>query len=519
MSPLSQPLGVVLQQAGLVSATQIEMALTEQRQANQLRLGEILAKHGWIQQETADFFAQRWFALPQRKKRPLGQYLKEAALLDESQIQAILAEQKQSGQRFGEIAVIKQWLAETTLTFFLKHLQSPYQTFKLQLEAKAECPYTVLEAILSWTNHHPILTEKICQFIERSQLLIATGDESIQVERLVYAHVVDRWERGIAADYLCSLGDHLLNHSQDPLTLLLVYQEIWQQGAVADGSQSQAALLEIGLVIEQQQTLEVANRIYHAVFNYKWVVLEVAKMIESRLDRSPAKIPVELAIAAPSALSTSDAPTVASLRAIAQSSPARRWPKRLLILAISAVGAGFAAGLSILPRLTSITTSPEASSASVESESAPAPETIEAVPSSEDSADIPTFTTGTTGEQLRQALGEPTRNRQGYWSNSRAWLYEEIVPEVDLGYLLDASTGRVRQTEGSFTQAVRLPDIQQALDGMLGGSTPPAVQERLAQIYLRQGDRYSFTVANLEGVIERNEQDRIYIGVWEADFH
>ena len=57
-SNVEKPLGEILVEAGLVSLAQIEIALQEQSQSN-LKIGEILALHGWIKQETADFFCRK----------------------------------------------------------------------------------------------------------------------------------------------------------------------------------------------------------------------------------------------------------------------------------------------------------------------------------------------------------------------------------------------------------------------------------------------------------------------------
>ncbi len=54
VSYFNKPLGQILVEAGLISMSQIELALKEQKQTN-LKIGEILTLHGWIKQETADF--------------------------------------------------------------------------------------------------------------------------------------------------------------------------------------------------------------------------------------------------------------------------------------------------------------------------------------------------------------------------------------------------------------------------------------------------------------------------------
>ncbi len=118
-------LGMILLEADLVSVSQIQVALQDQIYRPDLLLGEILATRGWINSETADFFAQDWSYLLQHKQelsKPLGWYLQQAALLKEEDIQLILNEQKSSGIRFGTVAVLQGILKSTTLDFFLMYL-------------------------------------------------------------------------------------------------------------------------------------------------------------------------------------------------------------------------------------------------------------------------------------------------------------------------------------------------------------------------------------------------------------
>ncbi|NJO94405.1 MAG: hypothetical protein HC820_08875, partial [Hydrococcus sp. RM1_1_31] len=118
-----KPLGLLLQEADLISAAQIEVALQDQNFDRDLKIGEILALRGWLKQQTADFFAQHWATVGQQKvPAPLGYYLKSAGLLNEEQIQILLSEQNRIGLRLGALAVLKGWLKPSTLEFFLKHL-------------------------------------------------------------------------------------------------------------------------------------------------------------------------------------------------------------------------------------------------------------------------------------------------------------------------------------------------------------------------------------------------------------
>lgn len=132
-----KPLGLILREADLVTPAQIEVALQDQ-QYYQLPLGEILALHGWVHQETADFFAEQWpRLLTTPKSYPLGEYFQLASLLNEQQIQTILQEQKRQRLRFGEIAVLQGWLKQTTVNYFLENLVTQNKSssgFQTQLE-------------------------------------------------------------------------------------------------------------------------------------------------------------------------------------------------------------------------------------------------------------------------------------------------------------------------------------------------------------------------------------------------
>ncbi len=122
--PHKQPLGEILLEAGLVSIYQIEIALGEQKQ-HDLKVGEILANHGWIKQETADFFAEKWFNILQKpQKRPLAFYLFLAGLLDREQLLTLKQKQQQtnSGTRLHSLAIEEGYVKQETVNFFLRNL-------------------------------------------------------------------------------------------------------------------------------------------------------------------------------------------------------------------------------------------------------------------------------------------------------------------------------------------------------------------------------------------------------------
>ena len=142
-----KPLGELLCEAGLISAQQIEVAMKEQLDNPQIRIGEIFASKGWIKQKTADFFVERWsILLNQAQKQPLAYYFHEAALLDKHQIETILQEQKsrQEKIRFHRLAVQQGWLSQQTVNFFVSHLIDSRKSQKYK-KFPTTTPYELLK--------------------------------------------------------------------------------------------------------------------------------------------------------------------------------------------------------------------------------------------------------------------------------------------------------------------------------------------------------------------------------------
>lgn len=294
------PLGAVLQQAGLVTADLVQEALQQQRQLdNSLKIGEILASWGYIRPQTADFFAEDWFNLiKSESKQPIGQYLKQAALLNEQQIQSILTQQKQSHLKFGELAIARGWLKPVTLDFFLRYLspQSPQETQPQSLRNQVRSPQQihqdfykiklrlfnlehqetyseeVLEKVLIWTGGQSFLTQKVCQLIADHQDSSISGQKAEAVDYLVQTKLLPNWREQALGEHLQGLENRLLFNQQVELQQLLrVYQEILTTEVPLDNSPAQQELLNMGLVVKQQGKLIVANRIYQLVFNPSWI--------------------------------------------------------------------------------------------------------------------------------------------------------------------------------------------------------------------------------------------------------
>lgn len=211
-----EPLSTILQQAGLVSEAQLKSALSNFDSKNRLS-EDLLVRCGLVTQQTVDFFAQKWSNLLHQQRQPLGQYFKEAGLLNSKQLQAILEEQQQTGQPLGEIAVTKGWLKQNTVEFFVKHLY----------------------------------------------------------ERPLKRSEKDRYDDGAIE----SMRDRLLSKTQcRPYWLLSLYAQILQQGAIkADNSFEQNELVKVGLAVKERGQL-VPSPIYKGIFNQSWLKKELNRL-------------------------------------------------------------------------------------------------------------------------------------------------------------------------------------------------------------------------------------------------
>ena len=138
-----KPLGEILIEAGLIPIHQLELALQEQKHTG-MRVGEILVLHGWIEQETINFFAEQWFEeIAEPEKQPLVYYFQQASLLDIGQVEAIarLQKLKHKKTRFHRLAVQQGYLKQSTVDFFLAYLFNIYNPKTISV-AK---PYEVLK--------------------------------------------------------------------------------------------------------------------------------------------------------------------------------------------------------------------------------------------------------------------------------------------------------------------------------------------------------------------------------------
>ncbi len=132
---------------------------------------------------------------------------------------------------------------------------------------------------------------------------------------------------------------------------------------------------------------------------------------------------------------------------------------------------------------------------------------------------VPGIAPGATADAVQERLGQPSQAGDGYWPNTRTEQYDWVPGLVTLAYIYDRDSNQIKQSEVSFAQAVDPLVIRVALNNMLDGGLNAAIENGLAQVRSRETNRYTFERRGFEGVIERDSRDRIYVGVWQADFH
>lgn len=134
------------------------------------------------------------------------------------------------------------------------------------LSEKVSNPQTVLKEILSWTCGQPFLTQKLCKVIRSDSSSIPTNAEAQWIENLVQTKIIENWESQDEPEHLRTIRDRLMKSKQS-VRLLELYQQILQQGEiVAVDSAEERELLLSGLVVKQQGSLKVQNRIYSSIF-------------------------------------------------------------------------------------------------------------------------------------------------------------------------------------------------------------------------------------------------------------
>jgi hypothetical protein len=128
---VNKPIGQILQEAGLINTAQLNVALANKKLYPHLKLGEIVVLHGWLKQETADFFAEEIKQIESNQEIAIGECFYQAALLTQQDIDKLLLEQRNSGVEFTSVAVKKGLIKQKTMNFFSNYFMLEQQNQKI----------------------------------------------------------------------------------------------------------------------------------------------------------------------------------------------------------------------------------------------------------------------------------------------------------------------------------------------------------------------------------------------------
>ena len=178
------------------------------------------------------------------------------------------------------VATPSQLIQDKNRTPFNIGRAIPLQGFKIHeaqpllrgLADRVSSPQIVLKEVLSWTGGQPFLSQKICLLIRNESSSIPINGESAWIANLVTTNIVDNWENQDEPEHLRTIRDRLLSLKTLTIPVLKQYSQILQQSEIqATNSREQIELLLSGLVVKQEEKLQVANRIYATVFNPNWI--------------------------------------------------------------------------------------------------------------------------------------------------------------------------------------------------------------------------------------------------------
>jgi CHASE2 domain-containing sensor protein len=161
---------------------------------------------------------------------------------------------------------------------------------------------TALQEILNWTGGQPFLTQKLCHLIANEgggdkemgrggdgeeynqtnyQLPIPNAQSPMPnpqtlVSNIVESKIIEGWESQDEPLHLRTIRYRILNNPAISASLLGIYQQILLDDQVlADDSREKIELLLSGLVVSQEDRLEVKNQIYQRIFDLDWVAKQL----------------------------------------------------------------------------------------------------------------------------------------------------------------------------------------------------------------------------------------------------
>ena len=120
------PAGEIFVLLGLISTEELDQILAIQQQAPLLRFGEVAVVKQWIARTTVEFFATQLTDLPQRSEATVLSIAAEAALLSTEQRQELDQESARQNRPPEDIAIERGWLKAVTVSFLQRALIEGY---------------------------------------------------------------------------------------------------------------------------------------------------------------------------------------------------------------------------------------------------------------------------------------------------------------------------------------------------------------------------------------------------------
>lgn len=143
-------------------------------------------------------------------------------------------------------------------------------------------PLAILGSILYWTGGQPFLTQKLCHLVVHYAGTVPSGQASNWMAQLVQRYVIDNWLQQDIPEHLLTIQNRITSSKQCS-RLLELYREVLRMKSVpVDDSSEQAELKLSGLLIRENRQLRVANQIYAAVFNQRWVEKHITNICPYR---------------------------------------------------------------------------------------------------------------------------------------------------------------------------------------------------------------------------------------------
>jgi AAA-like domain len=129
-----------------------------------------------------------------------------------------------------------------------------------------------LHQVMTWTGGNQALNQSLFPllFTERKRF---QGNVKIWIEQVIQTGIIEPWQTAPAAAPLRRLQAQLLAcKTCDPFWLLMLYQKVLLlEELTLDHPQAQIDLTEMGLLVQSEGILIVANLIYAHVFDLIWV--------------------------------------------------------------------------------------------------------------------------------------------------------------------------------------------------------------------------------------------------------